>query len=72
MFNLPNVCQMEVNYSKVKQSIDKRVFVEFYQESKRYRLFNAKKLNIDIHPKTYPEARRVEIGYLLAAKVYQL
>jgi integrase len=66
------MCQMEVNYPKVKQSIDKRVFVEFYQESKRYRLFNGKKLNIDIHPNTYPEARRVEIGYLLAAEVYNL
>jgi len=63
---------MEVNYPKVKQSIDKRVFVEFYQESKRYRLFNGKKLNIDIHPNTYPEARRVEIGYLLAAEVFRL
>jgi len=63
---------MEVNYPKVKQSIDKRVFIEFYQENKRYRLFNGKKLNIDIYPNTYPVARRVEIGYLLAAEVYHL
>jgi hypothetical protein len=63
---------MEVNYPKVKQSIDKRVFVEFYQENKRYRLFNGKKLNIDIHPNTYPVGRRVEIGYLLAAEVYRI
>ena len=45
---------MEVNYPKVKSSADQRVFVEFYQNKKRYRLFNGSKINVEIHPNSYP------------------
>ena len=72
MFNLPNVCQMEVNYPKVKSSADYRVFVEFYQNKKRYRLFNGSKINVEIHPNSYPIRRRIEIGNQLASEVYSL
>jgi len=72
MFNLPNVCQMEVNYPKVKSSADQRVFVEFYQNKKRYRLFNGSKINVEIHPNSYPIRRRIEIGNQLASEVYSL
>jgi len=58
MFNLPNVCQMEVDYRKVKSSADHSVFIEFYKNKKRYRLFNGSKINIEIHPNSYPIARR--------------
>ena len=72
MFNLPNVCQMEVNYPKVKSSNDQRVFIEFYQNKKRYRLFNGSKINVEIHPNSYPVRRRIEIGNQLASEVYSL
>jgi len=72
MFNLPNVCQMEVNYPKVKSSTDQRVFIEFYQNKKRYRLFNGSKINVEIHPNSYPVRRRIEIGNQLASEVYSL
>jgi len=72
MFNLPNVCQMEVNYPKVKSSADHRIFVEFYQNKKRYRLFNGSKINIEIYPNSYPIRRRIEIGNQLASEVYSL
>jgi integrase len=72
MFNLPNVCQMEVNYPKVKSSNDQRVFIEFYQNKKRYRLFNGSKINVEIHPNSYPIGRRIEIGNQLASEVYRL
>ena len=63
---------MEVNYPKVKSSADHRVFIEFYQNKKRYRLFNGSKINIEIHPNSYPIGRRIEIGKQLASEVYSL
>ena len=63
---------MEVNYPKVKSSADQRVFVEFYQNKKRYRLFNGSKINVEIHPNSYPIRRRIEIGNQLASEVYSL
>jgi len=63
---------MEVNYPKVKSSTDQRVFIEFYQNKKRYRLFNGSKINVEIHPNSYPVRRRIEIGNQLASEVYSL
>jgi integrase len=63
---------MIVNYPIVKSSADQRVFVEFYQNKKRYRLFNGNKINVEIHPNSYPIRRRIEIGNQLASEVYSL
>ena len=63
---------MEVIYPKVKSSADHRIFVEFYQNKKRYRLFNGSKINIEIYPNSYPIRRRIEIGNQLASEVYSL
>ncbi len=63
---------MEINYPKVKSSNDLRVFVEFYQNKKRYRLFNGKRINVEIHPNSHPINRRIEIGNQLASEVYSL
>ena len=52
----------EVNYLKVKISNDQRIFIEFYQYKKRFRLFTVSKINLEIHPNSYPIGRRIEIG----------
>ena len=38
---------MKVKYPKIKFDSEKRVYVTFYLNNKRYRLFNGKKINCD-------------------------
>ena len=62
---------MKIKYPKVKFDSKQRVYVAFYQNNKRYRLFNGSKINSEIYPNSYPISKRMEMGHLLAAKVYQ-
>ena len=62
---------MKANYPRVKVNAANRVYVIFYQNNKRYRLFNGAKINSDIYPNSYPISERLRIGNLLAAEVYQ-
>ncbi|PHS10025.1 MAG: hypothetical protein COA88_03060 [Kordia sp.] len=62
---------MKVMYPKVKVDSKNRVFITFYQNNKRYRLSNGSKINSKIYPNSYPTSKRIEIGNLLAAEVYQ-
>ena len=62
---------MKVMYPKVKVDSKSRVYVIFYQNNKRYRLFNGSKINSEIHPNIYPVDKRIEMGNLLAAEVYR-
>ena len=62
---------MKIKFPKVKQDENNRVYVLFYHNNKRYRLFNGSKINIDIYPNSYPLDQRLEIGHLLAAEVYK-
>ena len=62
---------MKVMYPKVKVDFKNRVFITFYQNNKRYRLFNGSKINSKIHPNSYPTSKRIEMGNLLASEVYQ-
>ena len=72
-FNL--ICQlsvkMKIKYPKVKFDSKQRVYVAFYQNNKRYRLFNGSKINSEIYPNSYPISKRIEMGHLLAAEIYQ-
>ena len=68
---MSKVCQMKVMYPRVKVNSASRVYVTFYQNNKRYRLFNGSKINSEIYPNTYPISKRMEMGNLLAAEVYQ-
>ena len=68
---MSKVCQMKVMYPRVKFNSESRVYITFYQNNKRYRLFNGSKINSEIYPNTYPISKRLEIGSLLAAEVYQ-
>ena len=62
---------MKVIYPKVKSDSESRIYIEFYQNNKRYRLFNGSKINIEIYPNSYPVFERIKIGHLLASEVYQ-
>ena len=73
--NLSNVCQMlnknTLKYPKIKFDSEKRVYVTFYLNNKRYRLFNGQKINCDLYPNSYPIQQRLEMGNLLAAEAYK-
>ena len=62
---------MKVMYPRVKINSASRVYVIFYQNNKRYRLFNGSKINSEIYPNSYPVSKRMEMGNLLASEVYQ-
>ena len=62
---------MNLMYPKVKVDSKSRVYVIFYHNNKRYRLFNGSKINSEIYPNSYPIAERMGIGNLLASEVYQ-
>ena len=55
---------MKVMYPKVKVIQKVEVYVVFYQNNKRYRLFNGSKINSEIHPNSYPITERMEMGNL--------
>ena len=61
---------MKVTYPKVKIDSKNRVYISFYQNNKRYRLFNGSKINSEIYPNIFPNSKRLEMGHLLAAEVY--
>jgi integrase len=62
---------MKANYPRVKVNAENRVYVIFYQNNKRYRLFNGSKINSEIYPNSYPVSERMQMGNLLASEVYQ-
>jgi integrase len=61
---------MKLNYPKVHLDHDK-VFVSFYINQKRYRLYNGKRIGSATSPNSYPVDQRFSIGNLLAADVYK-
>ena len=62
---------MSVKYPKVKFDSKQRIYVSFYLNNKRYRVFNGKKINVEIYPNSFPIEKRLEMGKLLAAEVYK-
>ncbi len=61
---------MLINYPKVKADSEGRIFVLFFQNNKRYRIFNGSKINSKIHPNRYPISERIAMGKILASEVY--
>ena len=49
---------MILKYPKVCVCIDKTVYVYFYLNNKRYRLYNGNKIGKKIFPNSFPEAQR--------------
>ena len=62
---------MSVKYPKIKSDNKQRFYVVFYNNGKRYRLFNGSKINSNLYPNSYPVAKRYEIAQLLAAEVFK-
>ena len=60
-----------MNYPQVKVLKNNKVYVQFYINKKRYRLFNGSRFKINISPNTYPVKNRVEVGYLLAERIFK-
>ena len=61
---------MTVIYPKVKIRKDAKLYVVFYQNKKRYRIYNGSKINSKIHPNKYPISERLAMGNILASEVY--
>ena len=62
---------MSIAYPQVYKDSKNRVFVSFYINNKRYRLYNGKRIGSTISPNTFPMNQRYSIGNLLAAEVYK-
>ena len=69
--SVKSVSKMSVKYPKIKSDNKQRFYVVFYNNGKRYRLFNGSKINSNLYPNSYPEAKRYEIAQLLAAEVFK-
>ena len=61
---------MKLNYPKVHTDKNEKVFVSFFINGKRYRLYNGKRIKSQINPNSFPLEQRKAIGNLLAAEVY--
>ena len=69
--SVKSVSKMSVKYPKIKSDNKQRFFIVFYLNGKRYRLFNGRKINSNLHPNSYPVAKRYEVAQLLAAEVFK-
>ena len=61
---------MKLQFPKVHTDSLNKVFVSFYINSKRYRLYNGKRINSTTDPNSYPLAQRLSIAKVLAAEIY--
>ncbi|MDA8571710.1 site-specific integrase [Flavobacteriaceae bacterium] len=59
-----------LSYPKVCKHKDGRYYVDFNLNSKRYRLFNGKRINSSLAPNTYPTKLRRSKAILLANEIY--
>ena len=69
--SVKSVSKMSVKYPKIKSDNKQRFYIVFYNNGKRYRLFNGSKINSNLHPNSYPVAKRYEVAQLLAAEVFK-
>ena len=60
-----------LSYPKVCKHKDGRYYVDFNLNSKRYRLFNGKRINSSLAPNSYPTKLRRSKAILLADEVYR-
>jgi len=60
-----------IDYPKVTRLNSGKVYVSFKIQGKRVRVFNGNKFDLDINPNKYDFNQRIEVGNLLAAKIYE-
>ena len=61
---------MNITYPTICQKKDGKYFIDFYINAKRYRLFTAQKIGLDLKPNNYPIQQRKKKAELLAKLVY--
>ena len=61
---------MNLQFPKVHTDSSNRVFVSFYIDGKRYRLYNGNRINSSSDPNSYPANQRLTIANILASEVY--
>ena len=61
---------MNITYPIICQKNDGRYYINFYINAKRYRLFTAQKIGLDLKPNNYPIHQRKKKAELLAKLVY--
>ena len=59
-----------INYPKVVSGRDKKVYLDLKIGSKRMRLSNGSKFNIELFPNYYPENERINQAKILAVQVF--
>ena len=57
-------CQMKLQFPKVHTDSLHKVFVSFYINDTRYRLYNGKRINSTTDPNSYPIEQRLSIARL--------
>lgn len=62
---------MQLNYPKICVQKNGIVYIHLILNNKRYKLFNGKRINIDINPNSFPSSLRVQKAQLLCAEVYK-
>ena len=60
-----------INYPTVQVDSKNKVFVSFYINNKRYRLYNSNRIGGDFNPNSFPDDKRIEMGNVLAYKIYE-
>ena len=66
-----SLSKMTIKYPKVCVASNQKVFISFYLNDKRYRLYNGKRIGIELNPNTYPSEQRLSYANVLASKVYE-
>ena len=61
---------MKLNYPRVNTNQNQKVFVSFFIQNKRYRLYNGSRIGSNTNPNSFPLEQRKSIANLLAAEVY--
>ena len=59
-----------ISYPKVVLTKDQKVYLDFKIDSKRVRVFNGSKFQIDLNPNSFPIESRIHQANILAAEVY--
>ncbi len=61
---------MTLRFPKVHVDSKQQVFISFYINEKRYRLYNGKRIGSSTDPNSYPIDQRQSIGKVLATVIY--
>ena len=61
---------MQLSYPKICTDQKGKVFVSFYHNKKRYRLYNSSRIGGLSYPNKYKQAQRFDMAHVLASEIY--